>query len=553
MEGDPAGKAAGMERQALATFVASLETQREVEQGARVKRLKEWRFGALLVSGLTLFAVAVGGYHPFAEDGGLYVAGVKRLLDPSLYPYGTEFVLEPTRLSLFAKAVAGMVRESHLALPVVLVGLHMASVWVTLAAAWMLAGRCWKGRKARAGAVVLLACWLTLPVAGTALMLMDPYVTARSFSTPCMMLALVGMLDATEWDGTAARRWRGFALWGASLAVATAMHPLMAMYAAGATLMLGCVRSSMRGVSVWGTVALSGAGIALAACVQAMARPESAEYVRVALTRTYWFPAEWRWFELVGLAAPLVILAAVGWTQAANAGRALARMAVAAGATACVIAMLFARAGAATHLVARMQPLRAFQIVYVVMVLALGARLGETLLRRSAWRWAAAMVLLGGVMLGAARDAYPNTSHLELPGMESRNAWVQAFAWIREKTPRDALFALDADYINARQDDAQCFRAIAERSALPDYSKDGGEASIAPELTGAWQVGQAAQQGLSGRLQARWGATDGAKADVARVRALAPLGVTWLVMRDRAVTDFVCPYANDVVKVCRLR
>ncbi len=97
------------------------------------------------------------------------------------------------------------------------------------------------------------------------------------------------------------------------------------------------------------------------------------------------------------------------------------------------------------------------------------------------------------------------------------------------------------------------FRAIAERSALPDYSKDGGEASIAPELTAAWQVGQAAQQGLSGKLQARWSESQGAAADLARVQALAPLGVTWVVMRDRAVTNFECPYANDVVKVCRLR
>ena len=544
-----------MERWALATFVASLETQREVQRSARAKRTRERGFGALLIGGLTLFAVAVGGYHPFAEDGGLYVAGVKRLLDPALYPQGTEFVLAPTRRSLFAPLVAGMVRGSHLGLPMVLLGLHLASVAATLWAAWMLAGRCWKGREARVGAVVLLACWLTLPVAGTALMLMDPYVTARSFSTPCMMLALVGMLDWTEWDAAGATRWRGLALWLGSLAVAVAMHPLMAAYAAGATLVLACVRSSRRGVRVWGTAVLCGAAVALAGFVQAMARPESLEYVRVAMTRTYWFPAEWRWFEWMGLMAPLTILAGVGWMQtlAADGERAVARMAVAVGAAAGVSAVLFARAGAATHLVARMQPLRTFQIVYVVMVLALGARLAETLLRRSAWRWVAAMVLLGGVMLGAARGAFPNTEHLELPGMGSRNAWVRAFAWIRENTPKEALFALDADYINARHEDAECFRAIAERSALPDYSKDGGEASIAPELTAAWQVGQAAQQGLSGRLQARWGREDGEQADEARVRALAPLGVTWVVMRDQAVTNFECPYANDVVKVCRLR
>ena len=104
------------------------------------------------------------------------------------------------------------------------------------------------------------------------------------------------------------------------------------------------------------------------------------------------------------------------------------------------------------------------------------------------------MLLLGGIMFTAARTAYPHSSHLELPGTATPNPWVQAFLWIRDHTPKDALFALDADYINAPGEDAQCFRAIAERSALPDYSKDGGEASIAPELTPAWKQGQAAQQ-----------------------------------------------------------
>jgi hypothetical protein len=216
-------------------------------------------------------------------------------------------------------------------------------------------------------------------------------------------------------------------------------------------------------------------------------------------------------------------------------------MAVVVGATAWVVAMLFARTGAATHLVARLQPLRAFQVVYLVMVMMLGARLGERMLRRSAWRWCAAALLLGGVMFAAARGAFPSSNHLELPGRTARNAWVQAFVWIRENTAKDAMFALDADYINARGEDAQCFRAIAERSALPDYSKDGGEASIAPELTDAWEGGQAAQSGLS------------AMTDMERLRAFEPLGVTWVVVDSRAGTGLSCPYANDSVKVCRLR
>jgi len=587
----------------LATWVAELEPQVVSEPtergGGSLEPDELWRertFPLALVSGLTLFAACVEGYHPFAEDGGLYIAGVKRLLDPSLYPQQTAFVLEPTRLSLFAPMVAGVVRLSHLSLPWSLLALHLTSIWLTLFAAWMLASRCWTSRPARAGAVTLLACWLSLPVAGTALLLMDPYVTARSFSTPAMILALVGALDWSmqNWGepdsfvilsgaknprilsaeanqyanrrtvsavteiGAKSSRWRGFCLWAASLLLATAMHPLMASYALAATLMLLCVRSLRREVRLWGTSLLVASALALAVCLQVLASPESAAYLRVALTRTYWFVAEWRWFELLGLAAPLAILSAFAWDRMGFAGKmrpscdltpeetsrqSLAQMSVAVGAAAWLVAALFARASAATHLVARLQPLRVFQIVYLILVLMLGAQLGARLLRRSAWRWAAAMLLLGGVMFSAQRASFPHSNHLELPGVAPQNPWVQAFLWVRRSTPTDALFALDPDYINSRDEDAQCFRAIAERSALADYSKDGGEASIAPELTAEWAREQAAQQGMNAS----------STTDPDRLAALRPLGVTWLVLQAGAATGLDCPYRNAAVKVCRLR
>ena len=87
---------------------------------------------------------------------------------------------------------------------------------MTLFAAWLLAARCYKSREARGGAVALLAVWLTLPIAGTSLMLMDPYVTARSLSTPCGLLALVGalqfLLPGLMEGERSRRRWRGLAL-----------------------------------------------------------------------------------------------------------------------------------------------------------------------------------------------------------------------------------------------------------------------------------------------------------------------------------------------------
>jgi hypothetical protein len=228
--------------------------------------------------------------------------------------------------------------------------------------------------------------------------------------------------------------------------------------------------------------------------------------------------------------------------EASDVPHALARMALAVGTTSWLIAVLFARAAAPTHLIARLQPLRAFQIVYLVLILALGATLGERLLRRIPWRWAAAILLLGGIMFTAQRSAFPNSNHLELPGIAPQNHWSQAFLWARDHTPKDALFALDADYINAPGEDAQCFRAIAQRSALPDYSKDGGEASIAPELTAEWVRGQAAQQSLSAP----------ATTDAQRLSTLHSLGVSWVMLQSSATTGFDCPYSNSAVKVCRL-
>lgn len=528
----------------MATFVAPVESQAASE---RATRKQDRNFALRLVSGLTIFALAVHGYHPSAEDGGLYLAGVKRLLDPALYPHQTAFVLEPARFSLFATAVAALARISHLPLPWVMLALHLVSIWTTLFAAWLLASRISISPTARAGAVVLLSCWLALPVAGTALLLMDPYVTARSFSTPCMVFALLGALDFTEPNFTAQTRRRSFWLCAGSTTAAATIHPLMAAYSFAATLGLLCVRQKRRASRILGTTALAVAALILAVCLQIFASPESADVARIALTRTYWFPALWRWYELVGLAAPLAILAAFARSAAPKPSwrnpseRDLAQTALVVGATAVTVALLFARAGSSTHLVARLQPLRAFQVVYLIMVLMLGAKLGESLLRRAAWRWATTTLLLGSVMFAAARSAYPHSSHLELPWIATPNPWAQAFLWIRDHTPKDALFALDADYINAPGEDAQCFRAIAERSALPDYSKDGGEASIAPELTPAWKQGQAAQQRL------------GQETDAERLAALQPLAVSWLVLQSRASTGFDCPYENTTVKVCRLR
>jgi hypothetical protein len=214
------------------------------------------------------------------------------------------------------------------------------------------------------------------------------------------------------------------------------------------------------------------------------------------------------------------------------------------GITGVIIAALFAHTGSTSHLLARLQPLRVFQIVYVVMIMMLGAELARRFLKRRMERWIIVFGLLSAIMVFAERQTFPASAHIELPTSSkvsaTRNGWVEAFLWIKRSTPKDALFALDADYITRPGEDAQCFRAVAERSALPDYSKDGGEASISPGLTKAWTDGQSAQAGLS------------VTTDEKRISALRPLGVSWMVLQRDAITNFACDYSNDAVKVCRL-
>ena len=486
--------------------------------------------------GLGVFAFAVAGYHPYAEDGGVYLAGVEKLLRPELFPLWTDFVTEHLRFSLFAPMMAGLVRGSHVPLGWVLLCLYFFGIAAALYAGWMVAARVTGCTRGRLGAVALLACWLTLPIAGTSLILIDPYVTARTISTPLVLMAVAWALDRTG---------RGWALCGLALVSAAAVHPLMAGYGLAAVLVIACMGARQPWVRRWGPWGLGLAALGVAGLLQAFAPAESADYLRIAITRYYWFVSRWQWFEWLGLAGPVAVLAGLlawrGTVRERDSFTLLARAAMVLGAIAFAVACCFAREGLATHLVARLQPLRCFQMVYEVMILLLGVWLGEVVLRGRVWRWAVMLVVLGGLMSFVQTQIYASSAHVEWPGTTPRNAWERAFLWVRSNTPEDALFALDARYITrGRGEDAQCFRAIAERSALADYSKDGGEASITPALTSAWVTGVNAQAGLE------------TESDAGRLQKLRPLGVGWVVLESGTATGWSCPYQNERVKVCRL-
>src|SRR3984885_13423083 len=64
-------------------------------------------FFLLAISALTFL---VHGYNPFADDAGLYVAGVEKLLDPTLFPVGMRFILSETRIESFYPLMAGVTK-----------------------------------------------------------------------------------------------------------------------------------------------------------------------------------------------------------------------------------------------------------------------------------------------------------------------------------------------------------------------------------------------------------------------------------------------------------
>ncbi|HZQ44587.1 MAG TPA: hypothetical protein VFA99_15135 [Acidobacteriaceae bacterium] len=506
------------------------------------------RWSALRWSGLfaalTIATLLVHGYHPLAEDGGLYVAGVELTLNRSLFPHFTEFVSAHMHYSIFAPVVASITKLTHLPLLGVLLLIELLSIVLMLTGARAVLRRITHNECAQLAGIATVAALWTVPIAGTSLLLMDPYITARSLSTPLSLWAIAFAFD----DWRINRR----SLTGCvvTIALAAAFHPLMAGYALGLILVLRILRIRHKTLALVGLALLI---IAATAILQAHAPAESAAVVLAAKSRYYWFLSQWHWYELFGLIAPLLVLVALRRSRFevdANKAR-LCNAAILYGCFAAALALVFAHESYQAHIVARLQPLRAFLVIYLMMFLLLGAWLQQVFERlasrssaRQYTRYAMVPILLGAAvaMFIVQRDQFAASPHIELPWRlrQNPNPWVGAFLWCRDNTPPDALLALNAHYITTDGEDAQTFRAIALRSALPDFSKDGGEAAIRPRLADEWATGFTAQLDLDQQTTPELHAH------------LDPYGIGWVILRTNSPAVLSCPYRNDVLKVCQL-
>ncbi|MGA7522720.1 MAG: hypothetical protein WBW84_09560 [Acidobacteriaceae bacterium] len=475
---------------------------------------------------LTPLVLLTHGYHPFAGDAGIYTAGVRHILDPALYPRNAVFVAAFTHRSVFPWVLAGIVRLTRLPLAWILLATHLLSIWLFLLAAERLAARLFPSRSARIFATVLAAACCALPVAGTALVLMDPYVTARSFSTPLSLLAVTATLD---------RRWpRALLL----MAVTIAVHPLMGVYTAAFVLLLALVASgSIRTALVLCTAAFLFAGTVFALAHSGSVDPAYRQAVSLA-PRSFLFFARWRWYEVLGLLLPLALFAlAFRRLGARTSTGALCLTSILLGTTAVLIAACFVPP-AGPYLLVPLQVLRSFHLIYCVGVILCGGLLAR-LAQRSRWIPATLLVLLFSGMFFVQRVEWPGGRRVECPGLVPVNPYVQAFIWIRTHTPRNAVFAFNPGLVYRPGEDEQGFRAQSERDQLAD-DKDAGVAAVIPSLAPRWALQRNAEMSID------------QMSDAERIADLRPLGATWLLLPPAAPTTLPCPYRNLAIQVCRL-
>jgi hypothetical protein len=477
---------------------------------------KDFLFLALL----TLGALLVQGYHPWAEDAALYLPGVEKILHPELFPFNAQFFESHAHLTFFPNFIAASVRMSHLPLEFVLFFWQVTSIFLFLLACLQLISRCFPDEKTRWAGVGLIAALLTLPVAGTALYIMDQYLNPRNLVAFAAIFAVVKVID---------RKYFRAALF---LAFAAAIHPLMSVFVLSYCVVLLCIEQfDLRYASL---ACLLPLGISF--------DPPPAAYHPVALSHSYFYLLRWQWYEWLGAIAPLAIL---WWFSRIARSRQLRNLdrlcrALIVYELVYLLAAVVLSVPARFESLARLQPMRSLYLLYVLFFLFAGGLLGEYVFKNRAWRWAVLFVPVCAGMFLVQRDLFPASAHVEWPGVTSTNQWVEAFQWVRANTPRDAIFALDPWYMHIPGEDENGFEAIAQRSMLADAVKASGAVSMFPAMADEWLRQMQAQTGWS-KFQAQ---------DFRRLQA--QYGVSWVVLQRPGIAGLECPYRNAAVLVCKV-
>ena len=485
------------------------------------------RLPIVRLAALTAAALAIHGYHLGVDDGEIYVPAARKLLNPRLYRFAPEFFLSHAHLSLFSPILALTARVMHLSIDWTILFWYIATLFAMLTACWKLAFACFDSPRARWSSVLIMAAVVSMPATNTGLSLMDPYLSARSFSTPLTIFVLACILEANYISAAI------------GVVITGVIHPQMVVYL---VFLIGVMWIMQRSQRKTDSRAESFASFAL---IPGGFHPASAAgpYREALYSREFYFIATWHWYHWLGMLAPLAFLCWFWKGNFRGTRSGFSRISFALipfGLLSIAAALIFATSHA-FDMFARTQPLRTFHLITIVFVLLLGGVMGEFAGRDRAWLIPAITVALAGGMFYVQRDAYPNSPHIEWPSASSPNAWVNTLLWIRANTPDNAVFAVDSRYFEENGVDQHGFRALSARSDLADYYKDGGVVAIFPFLAPEWKQMTNATYGLNQFTRERF----------LQLQRLYP-EVDWTVVRGVPPSGLECPYNKDSFAVCRI-
>lgn len=481
---------------------------------------------ALLIVAFSLLAMVVMGYHPGLEDDGVYLTAIKSDLNPALYPHDSEFFRVQLQATLFNKAVAGFIRLTQIPVAQTELLFQFLSILLIIMGCWTIASLLFEDERVQWAGVALTAAMMTLPVSGTALYLADQHLHPRNVATAFILLAVSRIL--------AGKRWQAVPL----LLLAFVLHPIMA--ALGCSFCFFLTMAVLEPADGW----LRTLRDSLAATMPLGWIFESPTPIwhRALDTRNYLFLYQWTWYEWLGALGPLVLFWLLWRVALKHRNTRLAQFALAVfsyGVFQQGTAMIILKSPALVRLTP-MQPMRFLHLIYIFLTLVGGSVLGKYLLKTSAIRWALFLVIINSGMFAIQRAELRSSEHLELPGMQSENPWLQSFAWIRVNTPVSAYFAMDPHYMAAPGEDFHSFRALAERSQLADMEKDPSVVSQVPELGPDWKRQVDAT--------ANWQHFQ--IADFERLKD--ELGVDWVLVTFPAPSGLDCKWHNQRLSVCRI-
>ena len=474
---------------------------------------------------ITILALSVHGFHYGIEDEATYLPKIKKYLDPSLYPFDSAF-FQFQSITIYPALIGLLTRVTFLPLAWVVFIVHLLSIFLVLMACLRLSRKCFDDAKAQWAAVAMVGALLTLPVAGTALYLMDQHLHPRSLATAAVLWSLSELLEARYYKA------------GGGFLIALLIHPMVG--GLGVAFAAFLLWQSSKQLLLFCLTPL------LLLLLPFDLRAPSASWHEAASVSTQLYLLRWKWYEWIGIFVPLAMLIWFGYLGRRDGLKVLQRLSW----RLTIFGIFFFIMAVVLTIPARFEravlfePMRSLHLVYLALFMFAGGFMGKWILRDRPARWLILFAPLCILMFLLQRQLFPASPHIELPGITRKNEWLEAFEWIRQNTPRDAKFALDPDYLASRGLDYHGFRGLAERSMLADRIKDRAVMNMAPALTEIWFE----------QVKAREGWKDFRSEDFQRLKR--DFGVNWIVVENRGAANpaagLDCPHRNGTVSVCKI-